>query len=285
MDIDPHFVGIKHRTIKSSVDQTAHHPLNTGKDHQVNPSFSSSDPFAAEHDALLATLRRHLRTAGWTQADIARKLGVGTATVKRWLHGKGLGLRTLSQLCALANVSLAELAEQSAVAERPDDKLTLAQEKALTASPELSTVFFIIVNGWPVSEAEEGFGIPPAQIAGHVERLERLALVDRLPGGRLRARLDPAHVWQREPMRRHFEKYMKHLFFELDYGDPTTVFGAETMKLSPVGVARVAERIERFRGELREIAQEDRRANSLPGQWYAILAVACPTVPSLGVRR
>jgi len=245
----------------------------------MNPSLSSGDPFAAEHEALLAALRRRLRMSGWTQAEIARKLGVGTATVKRWLHGKGLGLRTLSQLCALANITLSELAEQSAIPDRSSDQLTLAQEKALTASPELSTVFFIIVSGWPVSEAEEGFGLAPADIPCHIERLERLALIDRLPGGRLRARLDPAHVWQREPMRRHFEKYMKHLFFSLDYGDPATIFGAETMKLSPVGVARVAERIERFRGELREIAQEDRRQSSLPGQWHAVLAVACPTAP------
>lgn len=220
-----------------------------------------------------------MRSAGLTQADLAKKLDVGTATIKRWLHGRGLSLRTLSQLCALADTTLTELAEESAIPDRSSDKLTLAQEKALTASPELSTVFFIIITGWPVSEAQEGFGISPENILQHVDRLQRLALVDQLPGGRLRARLDPAHVWQREPMRRHFEQHMKHLFFELDYGDPETIFGAETLKLSPVGVARVAERIERFRGELREIAREDRRSSALPGEWHAVLAVACPVAP------
>jgi len=245
----------------------------------VNLSRSPSDPFTVEHDALLATLRRRLRAAGWTQVNIAQKLDVGTATIKRWLHGRGLSLRTLSQLCALAEISLTELAEQSAVPDRLSDTLTLAQEKALTASPELSTVFFILVSGWPVLEAVEGFGIAPEKIADIVDRLERLALVDRLPGGRLRARLDPAHAWKREPMRRHFERHMKHLFFALDYGDPDTIFGVETMKLSPVGIARVAERIERFRAELRDIALDDRRSSSLPGEWHAILAVACPVAP------
>lgn len=245
----------------------------------MSPSQPSSDPFGMEHELLLAALRRRLRSAGLTQVDVSQKLGVGTATVKRWLHGRGLGLRTLSQLCALADTTLTEIAEEAAVRDRSSDKLTLAQEKALTTSPELSTVFFIIVTGWPVSEAEEGFGIPPDHIAQHVERLERLALIDRLPGGRLRARLDPAHVWQREPMRRHFEQHMKHLFFNLDYGDPDTIFGVETVKLSPVGIARVAERIERFRAELREIAQMDRRTSALPGEWHAILAVASPVTP------
>ena len=80
-------------------------------------------------------------------------------------------------------------------------------------------------------------------------------------------------------MRRHFEQHMKHLFFNLDYGDPETIFGVETVKLSPVGIARVAERIERFRAELREIAQVDRRTSALPGEWHAILAVASPVTP------
>ena len=245
----------------------------------MTPSRLSNDPFEMEHALLLAALRRRLRAAGLTQSDISQKLGVGTATVKRWLHGRGLGLRNLSQLCALADTTLSEIAEDAAVRDRSSETLTLAQEKALTTSSELSTIFFVIVTGWPVSEAEEGFGIPPENIARHVDRLERLALIDRLPGGRLRARLDPAHVWQREPMRRHFEQHMKHLFFDLDYGDPSTIFGVEMIKLSPVGIARVAETIQRFRAELREIAQVDRRTSALPGEWYAILAVACPAAP------
>ena len=246
----------------------------------MSPARPSSDPFDMEHELLLAALRRRLRAAGLTQTDVAKRLEVGTATVKRWLHGRGLGLRTLSQLCALADTTLTEIAEEAAVRERSSDKLTLAQEKALTSSPDLSTIFFIIITGWPVSEAEEGFGVPADHIAQHVDRLERLALIDRLPGGRLRARLDPAHVWQREPMRRHFEQHMKHLFFSRNYGDPDTIFGVETVKLSPVGVARVAESIEQFRAELREIAHTDRRTSALPSEWHAILAVACPITPT-----
>ena len=92
----------------------------------MSPSHPSSDPFGMEHELLLAALRRRLRAAGLTQADVSQKLGVGTATVKRWLHGRGLGLRTLSQLCALADTTLTEIAEEAAVRDRSSDKLTLA---------------------------------------------------------------------------------------------------------------------------------------------------------------
>jgi len=251
----------------------------------VHPAQSDSladDPVTGEAGALLAALRRALRTAGWTQARLAGKLGVGTATVKRWLHGRGLSFITLSRLCALAGTSLAELADDSRVAAEENDHLTLAQEEALTEDANLSTIFFLIVKGWPLSEAIEGFHIPPETVERHVARLERLALIDRLPGGRVRARLSPAHAWQRAPMRRHFERHLKPFFSAIDYGDAETIYGAETVKLSPLGVARVRERIETFRAELRTIELDDRRAAVLPGEWYAVLAVARSMKPLIG---
>lgn len=238
------------------------------------PDAYHDDPAANENSMLLAALRRGLSSAGWTQARVAKELGVGTATVKRWVHGRGLSFQTLGRLCAMADTTLAELAESSRVTAQQQDRLTLAQEEALTRDSNLSTVFFLIVNGWPPSEATEAFHIAPGEVESHVQRLERLALIDRLPAGRLRARLSPTHAWQRAPMRRHFERHLKPLFFTMDYGDPDTIFGAETIKLSPLGVAQLRERIEAFRGEIRALETEDRRTSSLPGEWYAVLGVA-----------
>jgi len=238
------------------------------------PDAHPDDPAAHENAALLAALRRALSHAGWTQARLAGELDVGSATMKRWLHGRGLSFQTLGRLCALAGTSLFELAENSRVMAQQQDRLTLAQEEALTRDSNLSTVFFLIVNGWPPSEAIEAFHIAEQEVESHVQRLERLALIDRLPGGRLRARLSPTHAWQRVPMRRHFERHLKPLFFTMDYGDPNTIFGAEMIKLSPLGVAQLRERIEAFRGEIRALETEDRRTSSLPGEWYAVLGVA-----------
>ncbi|SFR91004.1 hypothetical protein SAMN05192580_1775 [Sphingomonas jatrophae] len=228
---------------------------------------------------MLAALRRALRSAGWTQARLATELEVGTATVKRWLHGRGLGFATLGRLCALAQTSLAELTDAARLAPDAADHLTLAQEEALTRDSNLSTVFFLILNGWPIEEATAGFHIAPETVDRHVERLERLALVDRLPGGRVRARLRPEHAWQRAPMRRHFERHMKPLFTAVDFGDPETIFGAATVKLSPLGVARLRERIEAFRRDIQAIESEDRRSATLPAEWHAVLAVARSMVP------
>lgn len=238
------------------------------------PEHPPADTLAREGMAMLSALRRALRAAGWTQARLAKEFDVGSATMKRWLHGRGLAFHALESLCSLAGLSIAELAQESHALEHERNEISLAQEEALTQDSQLSTVFFVIVAGWPPSEAVESFNFSQVDVDRHVARLERLALVDRLPGGRVRARIGPAYVWQRAPMRRHFDRYLKQHFFSLDYGDAETIFGSETLKLSPVGIARVRDRIEQFRADLRAIAQQDRRSATLPGEWFAVLAVA-----------
>ncbi|MET0270343.1 MAG: helix-turn-helix transcriptional regulator [Sphingomonas sp.] len=245
----------------------------------MTPDSTADDPIDGEGAATLAALRRALRNAGWTQARLAQELGVGSATVKRWLHGRGLGFATLGRLCALAQTSLAELTDAARLPDAAADHLTLAQEEALTRDADLSTVFFLILNGWPAEEASNGLHIPPETVARHVDRLERLALLDRLPGGRVRARLRAEHAWQRAPMRRHFERHLKPLFNAVNFGDPETIFGAATVKLSPLGVALLRERIEAFRRDVQAIENDDRRHATLPGEWHAVLAVASSMVP------
>ena len=240
---------------------------------------SFDDPVGQETADMLGALRRLLRAAGWTQGGIAEHLGVGVASVKRWLRGQGLSLHRMEQLCVLAGCSISELAQHIGQGSREDITMTLAQEEALTADPGLSTLFFLLVAGWPPEEATHSFRISAEDVERHLERLHRLALIDRLPGRRIRARIAPDHVWRRAPLRPHFDRIMKHHFFAMDYGDPQTIFGMETAKLSEIGVARLRDSIERFRAEIRTISERDRLESRLPSEWYAVLAVARSMTP------
>lgn len=222
---------------------------------------------------LLLALREALHRAGYTQVQAAKALGISVATLRRWLAGQGATLANISALCRLAGVGMADLVSQSSGGERYPP-LTLAQEQALATDPALSTVFFVIVAGWPPEEATPAFAIPEEMVRICLERLHRLALIDMLAGGRVRARLDPSQIWEREPLRRHFDLHMKKYFFDVDYASPDVRFGMETVKLSPLGMAEVHNLIEEFRRDIRAIATRDRQKTHLPAEWFGVLAIA-----------
>lgn len=223
--------------------------------------------------ALLAHLRRALRLQGWTARRIAEALDVGEATAKRWLAGKGLTLEGLERLAALAGLSLAELTR---AAEHPDSglaqELTLAQERALSADPFMAFLFMTLLGGNSPQEVADDFALPEGAIAMSLDRLERLALIDRLPGGRVRPLVDRAIVWRKSPMRALFEERMKRQFLAMDFAAEGAVYASEVVKLSARGAAELAELIEGHRRAVQDLARRDRETSLLPRKWYAMLS-------------
>ena len=228
-------------------------------------------------DMLLTPLRQRLRLAGWTGRRLADRLGVGEATIKRWLAGRGLTLDRLDQLADLAGCTLAELAQ---AAERPQSglaqELTLAQERALSQDGFLSFLFMVILGGHAWEDVARDFDIPFRQMEAALIRLERLALIDRLTLGRVRPLVDRAIIWRKTPMRAQFEARMKPQFLDMDFAAPEAVYASDVFKLSAQGAAMLAELIEKHRRDVQALAERDRATTHLPKNWYAMLSAARP---------
>ncbi|MGC1468928.1 MAG: helix-turn-helix transcriptional regulator [Sphingorhabdus sp.] len=231
----------------------------------------------SESQRMLATLKRHLKTAGWTASTIAQRLQIGEATAKRWLAGKALTIDRLTALADLCDLSLAELVRET---ERPSAglarELTLAQERELMADEFMALMFFTILSGYPPEETAADFDLPLSLVEGALVRLERLALIDRLSGGRVRAIVDRAVIWRKAPMRQLFETRMKAQFMAIDFAAPETAYASEVVKLSPQGAASLAELIEEYRRTVQALAKNDRETSHLPASWYTTLAVMRP---------
>lgn len=224
---------------------------------------------------LLDTLRRTLRRRGLRHADLAQHFGVGEASIKRWLKGEGLTLARLETLGALAGLTLAELAQ---AADRPSDtlrrELTLAQEKALSEDELLSLVFIVTLAGEDWQDIIDDFSVPESAVAASLARLDKLALIDILPDGRVRPCVVRDIIWRKAPMRAQFEARMKPQFMAMDFAAADAVYASDVHKLSDRGAAMLAETLERHRREIAALADEDRRTSRLPRRWHAILLAA-----------
>jgi hypothetical protein len=227
--------------------------------------------------ALCTALRRALKQRGIRHADAATHCGVGVASIKRWLGGRGLALDRLEQLAGLAGLSLADLAE-AAAAPPPElaEALTLAQEKALSDDDLLSFVFVVTLGGEPWQDIVDDFGVPPAAVASALAKLEKLALIDLLPGGRVRPRVVRNIIWRKAPMRAQFEARMKPQFMAMDFAAPESVYTSDIYKLSDRGAAMLAELLEQQRRDLQALAESDRRQAVLARRWYTVLSAARP---------
>lgn len=234
---------------------------------------------------LLDTLRRALRRRGLRIADIAQACGIGEASIKRWLKGNGLTLERLEQLAGLAGLTLAELAQAAdGPAGHLRRELTLAQEKALSEDDLLSFVFIVTLAGEAWQDIIADFGVAPALVEAALARLDKLALIDLLPDGRVRPLVVRDIIWRKAPMRAQFEARMKPQFMAMDFAAPDAVYASDVYKLSDRGAAMLAELLEQHRREYQALAAEDRRTSRLTRRWHAVLA-AVRVLDTTGLRQ
>lgn len=218
-----------------------------------------------------------LRAGGWTARRLADELGVGEATAKRWLAGRGLTLEGLDRLADIAGTDIAELSRLAEGAgEGLAQELTLAQERALSQDAFLSFLFIVILGGYSPTEVAKDFDVTPRQMEAALLRLERLALIDRRPGWRVRPLVDRSIVWRKTPMRAMFEDRMKEQFLAMDFADERAVYASEVMKLSAQGAATLAELIEQHSRDVQALAERDRDMAHLPRSWHGMLCAARP---------
>lgn len=222
--------------------------------------------------ALLTELRRALRQHGWTARRLAGHFAIGEATAKRWLAGRGLTLDRLEALAELCGLSLADLTR---AAEQPasglTQELTLAQERALSSDVFLSFLFMTLLGGNTPDEIAADFAVPAPVMELSLARLERLALIDRLPGGRVRSRIDRTIMWRKLPMRALFNERVKPQFLNMDFAADDAIYVSGVVKLSPRGAAELAEMLEQLRRDVQSLAERDRDHSLLPGKWYSML--------------
>lgn len=225
---------------------------------------------------LLTSLKAALRAQGIRQRDVAEQLGVGLATVKRWLAGNGLTLERLEDICHLAGIDLLDLiATNSSSASPLLDRFTPHQEQVLSQNPSLFFLFFSLLNGWPPEDCRRELRLSVERMAALLAQLQRLGLIASRPGGRFRLLASRDITWrQRGPLAKYFA--VTRTFIDFDPLRDHAVYMADFLRLSPAGVEHIATRVAQLRRELHRIAEEDQKNSDGQFTWHGILLLARP---------
>lgn len=226
-------------------------------------------------DALLSELRNELRRKSITARDLAARMGVAEPTMRRWLHGKGLLLDKLDQLCRAADIDMREL-----VGGLPDSRqsqFTYAQERALAADRVLSFLFFALLNGAEQDSFQREFKLPRARVDAYLQTLQRIGLIEYEPGRRIRLLTTRNVAWRPAgPLSKAFESTVRHFFLSMDFSAPDAAYVSDMVRVSSLGRARLHALFRAMRLEAHKIAQEDMEANRNQCDWTGLLMLAHP---------
>jgi DNA-binding Xre family transcriptional regulator len=207
---------------------------------------------------IVATLKKLLRSRGMTYADLARKLALSEASVKRLFSRATLTLARLESICTALDVDFLELARLARGHGEATREMTRAQEAGLAADPRLLAAFYLVFNGWTFDEIVERYMVTAAQCTGWMVRLDRLAVIEFMPGNRIRVRV-PRHTRLSPdgPIRRRYGAAAVADFLAPRFADVDGYFAFEFSDLSRASRELLQRRLERLVAEFNELAELD----------------------------
>lgn len=240
------------------------------------------DP-AASQTRILSTLKRELRAKGLNYCDVAGRLRVSEATVKRYFSGKGVSLSVLIKLADAAGLdflSLAELAERDEIASRT---FSDAQQRALTDSHLLSAIYFLLWKGWTPDRIAYEFALDD-ELNAPLRELECLGLIRRQSHS-IKILVTPNVEQKGGNQLAELTRFNAALFVsELNLADPKSRWSASSARLSVVSATRLGDMIARFLDEVAGLMNSDMKLPREQVQWYRLFVGAQPIARSNFIR-
>jgi transcriptional regulator with XRE-family HTH domain len=215
----------------------------------------------AESERLVLTLKRLLKKQGYTYRQVGEAIALSEQSVKRMFSKGTFTLDRLVQLASLLGMSLAEITAQASESTPSIRTLTEAQERELTAEPELLLIAACVLNGWKPAEITATYKLTKAECLKRLLKLDRLGLITLLPGDRVRLNVARDFDWlPNGPIQRFFRKQEKDDFLSSDFAAEDETLYFLFALFAPAAKARLLAHLKKLREEFAELHRESMAA-------------------------
>lgn len=180
-----------------------------------------------EADLLVSTLKRLLKSQGMTYRDVARALKLSEPSVKRLFASGRFTVDRLVQVSNLLGFTLAELSKEALTDQMRLSTLTAKQERELVSDPKLLLVTVCALNHWTPDEIMRFYKLSEPECIKYLLQLDRLRIIDLLPGNRIRLNVARDFDWLPSgPIRQYFQSKGLNDFLKsnFDHADETMMF-------------------------------------------------------------
>lgn len=215
----------------------------------------------AQTSAIVSALKLALKARGITYQQVAEELQLSEASVKRLFAGHQFSLKRLDQICALLGIEISDLVRQLDPVTRID-QLSHAGEQELVSDIELMLVAVCALNHWSFQQILDNYSLDEHQLTAKLCRLDRMGLIELLPGNRIKVLISHDFHWQDNgPIQQFFESQVQADFLHSHFNRPGELRLFVHGMLSPHSNDIIHNRIKRLALDFRHCRQEDQ---SLP---------------------
>ena len=145
---------------------------------------------------LVTALKKELKTAQMTYADLAREMGMAESSVKRMLAKGDMPLSRVDAICRALKLDFADLARRVADNQPLLSQLTQEQERAEVADKKLLLCAICVLSQWTLEQITSAYRITEAEVVRAWVQLDRIGIIELRPLNRYRLKLAKTFRWR-----------------------------------------------------------------------------------------
>jgi len=145
---------------------------------------------------LVVALKRELKSAQMTYADLALALGMAESSVKRMLAKGDMPLSRVDAICRALKLDFADLARRVADTQPLLAELTEAQEKAVVADKKLLLTAICVLSQWTLEQITGSYRLSEAECIKYLVQLDRIGIIELKALNRYRLKLAKTFRWR-----------------------------------------------------------------------------------------
>jgi DNA-binding Xre family transcriptional regulator len=167
---------------------------------------------------LIQTLKKALKAHGLTYSDIAKKIDMSEASIKRMFSEKNFTLKRLEQLCQCMDLELSDLLKLMNEDEQHLSQLSEEQEKEIAGDLTLLLVTVCALNRWTLSDIITHYKISEIEGIRYLARLDKLKIIDLLPKNKIKLLVASNFAWRTNgPIQNFFQSKVEQDFFNTKF--------------------------------------------------------------------
>ncbi len=221
---------------------------------------------------LVLALKRELKTAQMTYADLARAMGMAESSVKRMLAKGDMSLSRVDAICRALKLDFADLARRVAESQPLLREMTQEQERAVVADKKLLLMALCVLSQWTVEQITAVYRLTEAECVKCLAQLDRIGIIELRPLNRYRLKLAKTFRWRPHgPVMNYFREHAVLDYFSGGFDGAgeglLMVHGSVSRTLAPMFL----ERLQRVAQDFAQQHQTDQKLAERDREGYTLV--------------
>jgi transcriptional regulator with XRE-family HTH domain len=230
--------------------------------------------------ALVDSLKRQLKAQGITYADLAERIGMSEASVKRMFSQKNFTLQRLDEILKAAEIEFRDIATSINDEVKLISQLTYAQEKEIIEDAKLLIVAVSVLNLIDVELIPKIYQITSAEVVKYLVRLDRIGFLELLPNNRVKLLVARTFRWIPDgPIQTHFREQAYSDYLDSKFDGTDELMRLVNVMLSKQSIGTLLDRLKQLTREISQQHQEDSKLPFEEKYPISLMIAARPWMP------